>query len=360
MKKTLLITLASIALVSCSQDETVATMDRAAIAFDKVFVANSTSARAAVDLTAENLRNFTVYGSVVKEQQKGNIFNNQLVSEQAGAYIYAPAQYWIPGADYHFTAIAPNTDAQWEYACREEDKSPYGTRQAHYGTITFDNGAAKAEQDLLWAYTPASTMQSTPDVVNFSFHHMLSRAKFTFVNDFAVGSNISLKVKAVTITDAHSEGTLQLQGTEQPDMQWTATGTTFSKLFGNAQYVKNSDGTLTTLGENDVQAPQVAASTDHYYLLPVADATYQITFTIELYQAGVLLQTITKTASVAMPSTMQRGYSYDLKAKLNASNVTNDGSLETIEFNVTGVDEWKDYLPPVDANIATQTPGTNE
>ena len=38
MKKTLFITLASIALVSCSQDETVATMDRVAIEFDKVFV----------------------------------------------------------------------------------------------------------------------------------------------------------------------------------------------------------------------------------------------------------------------------------------------------------------------------------
>ena len=359
MKKTLLITLASIALVSCSQDETVATMDRVAIAFDKVFVENSTGARSAEDVTTNNLTDFAVYGSVVKGEQKGNIFNKQKVAgTQAGGYTYSPAQYWIPSASYHFTAIAPYEGAKWTYTCKAEDESEYGTRQAQFGTITFDNEAAAAEQDLLWAYQSATTEETTPDAVRFTFQHMLSRAKFTFVNDFEEGSNISLKVKA--IIDAHSVGTIELQGTEPPTMQWTATADKepFQVIFGEAQYVKDADGNVTQLGEDDKLTPQLAASTDHYYLLPVADTNYHIGFIIELYQAGVLLQTIEKTTTVIMPS-MKRGYSYDFKAKLSASNTMNEGPLEPIEFKVTGVEDWKDYTS-VDANITTQTPGTNQ
>ena len=119
MKKTLIITLASIALVSCSHDETVATMDRVAIEFDKVFVENSTSSRAATDITADNLENFAVYGSVEKGDQKGNIFNmEEVTGSKAGGYTYSPAQYWIPSASYHFTAIAPYEGAKWTYTCR--------------------------------------------------------------------------------------------------------------------------------------------------------------------------------------------------------------------------------------------------
>ena len=346
MKKTLFITLASIALVSCSQDETVATMDRVAIEFDKVFIENSTSSRAATDITAANLTDFAVYGSVVKGEQKGNIFNKQKVSgTQAGGYTYSPAQYWIPGADYHFTAIAPFEGAKWTYTCRTEDVSEYGTRQAHYGTITFDNASAEAKQDLLWAYQSASTQTTTPDAVRFSFQHMLSRAKFTFVNDFEVGSNISLKVRDVTINDAHKVGTLELKGTEAPAEQWTAEGT-FTKEFGDTQ-------------KEEPQAPNASASTVHYYLLPVANAEYHIEFTIELYQAGLKLQEIEKEATILI-SNMKRGYSYDFKAKLNANNTMNEGPLEAIEFKVTGVKDWdRDPFTNVDANINIQTSGNN-
>ena len=359
MKKTLFITLASIALVSCSQDETVATMDRVAIEFDKVFIENSTSSRAATDITSANLTDFAVYGSVVKGEQKGNIFNKQKVSgTHAGGYTYSPAQYWIPSASYHFTAIAPYEGAKWTYTCKAEDESEYGTRQAQFGTITFDNEAAAAEQDLLWAYQSASTMQTTPDAVKFSFQHLLSRAKFTFVNDFAEGSNISIKVKGVTINDAHAKGTLVLNGTEAPAEQWTTTDAKpFEKLFGSAQYVKGTDGEVTQLGENEQQVSGVAASTVHYYLLPVANAEYHIEFTIELYQAGLKLQEIVKEATILI-SNMNRGFSYDFKAKLNANNTMNEGPLEAIEFKVTRVEDWKDY-PNVDANINTQTSGNN-
>lgn len=330
MKKTLFITLASITLLSCSQDETVATMDRVAIAFDKVFVENSTSSRAAEDITLDKLNNFSVYGSVVKGDQEGNIFDAQKVEKTAGEYTYSPAQYWIPGASYHFTAIAPH-EGYWIYTCKPGTESEYGTRQAQFGTITFDNEEAAAEQDLLWAYQKSSTEETIPDAVRFTFLHMLSRAKFTFVNDFEVGSNISLKIRDVKILNAHKTGTLELQGEEAPAVQWIAEGT-FEKAFGNTT-------------QEEAQAPTKSASTVHYYLLPVADATYNIEFTIDLYQAGVLLsgEGIKKESTITI-SDMKRGYSYDFKAKLSASNTMNEGALEPIEFKVSGVKAWDEDI----------------
>ena len=351
MKKTLFITLASIALVSCSQDETVATMDRVAIEFDKVFVENSTSSRAGEDITLDNLNNFSVYGSVVKGDQEGNIFDAQKVEKTAGEYTYSPAQYWIPGASYHFTAIAPH-EGYWIYTCKPGTESEYGTRQAQYGTITFDNHSAGAEQDLLWAYKTATTAASftqKPEAIGFSFQHMLSRAKFTFKNGFAKGSNISLKVKNVTITNAHKVGSIELNGSNLP-VAWTVAESTtenpntFERNFGDA-------GTETNYG------PQTSGTTVHYYLIPVANANYKIEFTIDLYQAGVLLlENIQKTADI-IGFDMKRGYSYEFKAELNALNTSNEGSLEAIEFKVTGVEDWKDYTNNVDANINAQTSG---
>ena len=350
MKKTLFITLASITLLSCSQDETVATMDRVAIAFDKVFVENSTSSRAAEDITLDKLNNFSVYGSVVKGDQEGNIFDAQKVEKTAGEYTYSPAQYWIPGASYHFTAIAPH-EGYWIYTCKPGTESKYGTRQAQYGTITFDNHSAGAEQDLLWAYKTATTAASftqKPEAISFSFQHMLSRAKFTFKNGFAKGSNISLKVKNVTITNAHKVGTIELNGSNLP-VAWTVAESTtenpntFERNFGDA-------GTETNYG------PQTSGTTVHYYLIPVVNANYKIEFTIDLYQAGVLLlENIQKTADI-IGFDMKRGYSYEFKAELNASNTSNDGALEAIEFKVTGVKDWEDYTN-VDTKINTQTSG---
>lgn len=344
MKKTLIITLASIALVGCSQDETVATMDRVAIEFDKVFVENSTSSRAATDLTADNLEGFIVYGSVEKGDQKGNIFNaEEVTGSKAGGYTYSPAQYWIPGATYHFTAIAPIEDAKWTYACLEGTNSQYGTTEAQHGTITFDNEAASAEQDLLWAYQTEATptaFTEQPEAVGFAFQHMLSRAKFTFKNGFAEGSNIALKVKDITITNAHKVGTITLDGENLPYVWTVAEGTTeapntFERNFGHA-------------GTEDNYAPQASATTDHYYLIPVEEANFEIGFKLDLYQAGILLQKdIAKTVSVTKLK-MRRGYSYEFKAELNASN-SSDKPLEAIEFKVTGVEGWKEYTE-VNAN----------
>ena len=325
MKKILIAILAVAGLAACSQDMTLETPKGAAIAFDNAFVNNSTRA---TDITADNLQDFGVYGSVVNGQgQQGLIFNNQEVEKSGNAYSYSPAQYWIADAQYDFVAIAPyqeNGDGKtptWTYATTTED-------DAKNGTLTFYNDRAAANQDLLFdsetaVETPAS-ITSKPDAVSFTFNHLLSRVKFTFVNGFASGSNITLKVTDVKITNAHKTGTIAVTNGAVANT-WTAADNTLEVAFGAA-------------GADFLAEEGGKASTEHHYLIP-AQASYNITFNVELKQANVSLDTYERTATVALD--MVKGQSYDLKATLNQNNTSDEGQLYPIEFTVTSVENWQ-------------------
>lgn len=317
MKKIFIAVLAVAALASCATDEIVSTPKGAAIGFGDTFVDNAVRAN---DLVAGNF-DFGVYGSVVNSQnQAGMIFTNQQVAADG---TYSPVQYWIASADYDFVAIAPFTDKAWDYA-------PAVSTVAEDGTITFNNQTAEANQDLLFAYaqpaTTPATITDAPAKVGFTFNHMLSRVKFTFANDFVSNGNIKLEVKDVTITDAYATADLAIaQGI--PAAAWTNFDATFSKNFGQV-----GGATLAALTEG------TSASTEHFYLIP-ANKAYNVTFTVVLYQAGVQLDTYSRTATI--PATeMKIGHSYDIKTSLTADNTSEDGKLFPIEFEVTGVNGW--------------------
>lgn len=318
MKKIFIAVLAVAALASCSKEQTINVDKGAVIGFD-TFVENSTRA---ADLTKGNF-DFGVYGLVEKGGENALIFNNQTVNANGE---YSPAQYWIAAAQYYFTAIAPKTNAKWAY----------DTTTAHTGTIAFDNQAAAANQDLLFAYvkpdqTPAQ-ITAAPDAVGFTFNHMLSRVRFTFANGFGAGSNITLQVTDVTITDAYATAQLAVEnGT--PAAAWKNFGTTFSKNFGQV-----GGATLATLTDTGAT---MSAATEHFYLIP-ADKAYEVTFYVTLYQAGVKLDTYARTATIPA-SNMQKGMSYDIKTTLTAQNTSDDGQLYPIEFEVTAVTDWANF-----------------
>ena len=319
MKKIFIAVLAAATFASCSNEDTVNVDNGALIDFGKVFVENSTRA---ADLTKGNF-DFGVYGLVEKGSDKALIFNNQEVDAEGK---YSPAQYWIAAAQYYFTAIAPYTNAKWSYT----------TTTAHTGTITFDNEAAGANQDLLFAYVkPAATpaqIDEKPDAVGFTFNHMLSRVRFTFTNGFGAGSNIKLEVKDVTITDAYASANLAVTN-GVPATAWSNFSATFSKNFGQV-----GGATLATLTDADAT---MSAATEHFYLIP-ANKDYNVTFTVVLYQAGVQLDTYAREATI--PATeMKSGMSYDIKTTLTPENTSDDGTLYPIEFSVTGVEGWKEF-----------------
>ena len=158
MKRIFLAILAVAALAACNKSEVVESAPSAEIAFDDVFVDNATKA---ADLTASNLADFGVYGTVAKNGQSGPIFENQKVQNSGTGFIYSPAQYWVPSAEYTFSAIAPyqaGDDATWTY-------------DAATAKITFHNDIAQANQDLLFAYAERETEASiTSKPVSLALH----------------------------------------------------------------------------------------------------------------------------------------------------------------------------------------------
>lgn len=319
MKKIFFAALALVALTSCTQDEILSTTDNnAAIAFDNAFVNNATRAN---DLSKDNLDDFGVYGSVTNSSnQTGLIFNNQKVAGSAGNYTYSPVQYWIANASYNFTAIAPYAEAKWSYNVTDG-------KDAQNGTIKFDNAAAEANQDLLFATQTANTpatITKAPAKVAFTFNHILSRVKFTFVNDFATGSNMTIKVTDVTVTNAAANGTIAVNGGALAD-DWTteAVNNDYSKLFGAAGTAAFAEG--------------ITAETEHFYFIP-ANRTYNVTFHVELFQAGVSVGNYDH--NVNFTADLTKGMSYNIVAKISNENVNPNQQLYPIEFDVTKVEEW--------------------
>lgn len=326
MKKILFVAAACVALASCSKEEIVSVDKGAAIGFD-TFVENSTRAN---DITKANLSQFSVYGSVVANDNEGFIFKDQTVTKSGDAYTYSPIQYWVPGADYKFSAFASLTstqtvDRQWSFE--------KGANAAN-GTIVFDNQAAEANQDLVYAYETlqtAASITAKPAPVGFTFNHMLSRVMFTITNGFTEGSNIELDITDLTITNAHSNGRLGIiNGTPQ---SWAVTAQTFARNFGSKYKLADNNTSWTT---------------EHFYLIPV-DGVYNVAFDVTLHQAGVEVDTYHRTATVTLD--MEKGKSYNIKATLNTSNTSDDGSeIYPIEFTVDAVEDWEDF-GDVDATI---------
>ncbi|MBO5855746.1 MAG: fimbrillin family protein [Alistipes sp.] len=328
MKKLLFAAAAIVAMASCATDDVVSRPAGAAIEFNDAFVENSTRA---ADIDAENLTNFGVYGSVVNSSnQQGMIFANQVVTKTASGYTYTPAQYWIAGAKYDFVAFAPyqsGADATWTYA-------PAVGTAAENGTITFDNAKAGANQDFLFAATSCETPASittAPAPVAFTFNHMLSRVKLSFTNGFQSNGNIKLVVKNVHITNTAAVGTLSVAKAE------SATAAAVAADWTTVATNNNLDVTFGDVAAAAQLAEAGSGSTTHFYVIP-AEREYNITFDVDLYQAGVHLDTYHRSAKVTVDFT--RGMSYDLKATLNQTNTSDEGQLYPIEFTVTGVEKW--------------------
>lgn len=319
MKKILFAAVALVAMASCATDEVVSRPDnKLAIEFDNAFVENSTRA---ADINKDNLANFGVYGSVINSYGQGMIFANKEVAiDSNGKYTYQDPQYWIEGANYDFLAFAPFAEAKWAY-------TPTATTAAENGTISFNNKAAQANQDFLFAYAAKITdsdLTSAPAPVAFTFNHMLSRVKFTITNGFTANSNIKLDITNLTITNAHSEGTLAIK--EGVPQTWAVGSDVFARNFGSTTQLADDNTSWTT---------------EHFYLIP-ANAVYTVTFDVTVHQAGIPFAPYTRTATLDL--NLEMGKSYNVKATLDASNTAEDGKeIYPIEFTVNAVEDWEDF-----------------
>ena len=323
MKKIFLFALAAaFAFTSCTKDETIATAESGAIAFAPA-VDNATRSTVDPSFATEKLPNdFNVYGFM--NDMTGLVFDKagETVSNVNGVWTYKNTQYWTRNT-YYFAALAPVTDAAWTLAPAETNEAA----KLGVGTVTFKNDGT---QDLLyWADVFDNTTGAyEQNPVGIGFHHLLSKVKFSFVNDFD-NANVSLVVRDVTITNAETNGTINLAVENWWDGDdWTLTNPEGKFAFGNAAVASAN-------AEEHIAQYQEIESYSEMLLFPIKDKSFNITFEVDIYMGELLATTIPHTVDVT--TTLEMGKAYDFKAILSGESE----ELNPIEFTVDVID-WVD------------------
>ena len=330
MKKTLLAILATVAMVACSNDEIVREAAPEAIGFDNAFVESSTRSVNDPSFTNTSLfGGFRVYGFVETAPLfKGTEVTGSGLGNTA-TWTYEGTQYWIAGANYKFHAVAPitaNVDAA------------NATYTAADG-VSFNYTNVAGTEDLLYAYQTAVGKTSENNKVAFTFDHILSKVKFSFVNGYDA-SNATLKVTNVKITNAHKTANVALNNTT---VTWTGNnGETDNDLdFGAA-----TDRDDTTAAK-DYAFGSIYESDNERFVIPSAEYEYAVTFTVELWINGVQVDVDSTTTGVqgynhtaTAKFAPVAGNAYDITTTINASNIDPNHAQEAIQFTVTTITDW--------------------
>ena len=318
--------LAVAALAACTTEQTIVAPQNEAIGFD-TFVDNSTRAE---DITTNNIADFGVYGTVAKGGNSALIFNNTQVTKSGDAFVYSPAQYWIAAAKYDFLAFAPYQDgegATWTYAPLETN-----AQVAQNGTFSFNNETAAADQDVVYAYTTKTTEATltaeNTQAVAFTFKHILSKVAFSFTNTFTDG-NTTLSVYNVKINNTAKTGTMAIA--DGVDAAWVGADDLVVAFGDQATAV------------NTLKAKALANGAElklaHHYVIP-AQREYNITFSVDLYQAGVYLATYNH--EIISTINFAKNGNYVLSVKLAPESIDPANPLFPIEFTVNEVEDWRD------------------
>ena len=332
MKKFLFFALAAaFAFTSCTQDETLATAQNGAIAF----IPAADKATRSVDdpsITTESIQDFAVYGWM--NDVTGVVFNDELVSRNGNAWSYQNTQYWVNGNNYNFAALAPSEGRNWTLdPAATNERAKLGV-----GEVTFTNEEGK--QDLLyWAEGPIVGKASGNLPVPVIFNHLLSKVKFSFVNEFD-NNSVTLKVSDIKINGLESAGKIDLAVANwwENESAWVLDAT---------NKVNFAFGAASESAETTADAIAQYAEMESYnelLVFPHAQREYLVTFTIDLYYGGAHAGTYLHDVNV--PVLFAMGKSYDLKATINAGNIidpddpNHEGEvMEPIEFEVT-VKPW--------------------
>ena len=311
------------ALAACTTEQTIVAPQNEAIGFD-TFVDNSTRAE---DITTNNIANFGVYGTVTKGGNSALIFNNtEVTGSKDSGYTYSPAQYWIAAAQYDFLAFAPYAERQWTY-------TPTNAQVAKTGTFSFNNETAAADQDVVYAYQTKTTENeltaANTQAVEFTFKHILSKVAFSFTNTFTDG-NTSLSVYNVKINNTAKTGTMAIAN--GVDAAWVGDGDLIVP-FGDQATAVN------TLQAKAIDKDNRTLKLAHHYVIP-AQRAYKITFSVDLYQAGVYLATYNHEINSAID--FAKNGNYVLSVKLAPESIDPENELYPIEFTVNEVKDWDD------------------
>lgn len=326
MKKVLLIGLAATAmLASCSNDETVEMAQPKAIGFSNVFVDNATRAAEDPSYTitdgAPNSWNFAVWGY----EDAVAILDKEVVSYVGNGWGYASTAYWAVNKDYNFYAMAPSS---------EKDKVTV-TKNGVSAITNFVNVDVN-QKDLLYAKQSVAKMTDLSNVqpVNFSFEHLLSKVKFTFINSL---SNDLMKIKVV---DIKINNPIETATATYANNDWTwneGTRTNLTLNFGETTEISNTGNANRSECANEkllIPGKGIKGS-------ETSDG-YKITFTVQLLPGNETNPSSTFKHTVFVDETLVKGHCYNFVATINDENLGGDDSnnLKKIQFTVEKVEAW--------------------
>ena len=301
MKKLFIAVTAIAAAVACNTAEIVDLPSSPAIAFENAFIQNASR----VGTTTETLEAFDVWAYI--NEKAGTVLTDEDVTKANGQWGYANLQYWAPGHEYYFTALAPMNSANWDLKFATD-------------VVSFTN--VDGTEDLLYATAQVSTMGLQPGEgmapVALTFDHLLSKVNFTFKNGFAT-DNVKIQVKNVTMTAVKAA-------------QYT---------LGATEWTNATDADLTLeFGDVETLASGAAASVaDERLTIPTAaDYVYNIKFYVDVYFGAVKAIDNREFNSTLTGAAFEIGKAYNLTATINQENL----EMPVIEFTLTKVNEWID------------------
>lgn len=335
MKRSLfMLGVAVAALSGCSQSEILEVAEGRAIGFSS-FVNNNT--RAVTEVNKDNLSQYYVfgnYGSDGTSDWSGQAFNNEL-----NTTLY----YWQPGKIYRFGAYADGNGGKIASSAVNFD--------AVNSKLTFTNYTPDDTKDLVAAVTENQTANDHSneknDPVQLNFKHLLSQVKLTFTSTAA--ATYKLTISDVKIEDAVSTCT----------GEYTTTGVTW-----------NTDGSTTKNGYVydffGTEGKEISSEVSQYQskLVIPQSGTEQLyvyfTATIKGEEPSGSTN-LTKKFKAALGHTAADGdsdnnkwqpsYCYNYIANVEIKDIVdNPDNLVEINFEVTGVEEWK----PVEAGTVTK------
>lgn len=352
MKKTLFAVLALAAVVACNKTETLESTDKFAIGFDEAFVNNSTKSIVDPSTKASDLTSFTVYGFMT--DYTGVVFNGTEVSKTiqngdlSSDWKYNGTQYWVPGKDYYFSAIAGE---DWSLTEAATTDAKLGV-----GTVTFEN--KNGQNDLLYStakVTTESTITAAPQAVAFTFNHLLSKVKFAFTNGFEA-ENMYIEVSNVKMT-VPSKASINLAKADWLTTNyWMLDTPETNKLILDFGVIGTQEGVPTKVNNKSGEVESYAER----LTIPTDARTYDISFTAKLYQGDVLAGEYQHFASIEGIQ-LKLGHAYKFTATLNGQNINPDQQMYPIEFTVseTGVNGWAQEETYNGNQIDTNTPSNN-
>lgn len=335
MKKLIFAAFAAGAMVlaGCTKVEVKDVPENRAIGFDN-FVSNSVKS---ID-NKEDLTNFYVYGGTVADQ---DIFNNQQVDVawQGGSATvsYEPKRFWAENTAYKFAAYS-NENTQLTNVTLNKF-----AEDANFAHLMISNYTTDGKNDLVYAQSGKASYSydgtGTPEVVQFTFYHILSNISFVFTKGEEL-DGITVGIENLKFNSIKTGGTFT--GTDLSTSQYAFTAWNTESATSGEQVIEFTTNTTADDGGTITSTP--------VYLVPQSAASLTISFTLTTNSGEVVtglpaLKYFTNITLTAPTGTnWEPGHSYIYVADITAETFDS----KTIEFNVVDVAAWES---PENVNI---------